>query len=82
MWTTIGKQCFDCEEKNLDSEFLESATSALRALTQKLLDANAAEFLEIVFFKIYLIVSNVPVYQIHEKALYIKVNVFCVSSQQ
>ena len=46
-WTTIGKQCFDSEEANSNSEFLESATSALRAITQKLQDAKSAEFLKV-----------------------------------
>ena len=47
VWATIAKQCFDSGDQMSSDEFMESATSALRAITQKLQDAKAAEFLKV-----------------------------------
>ncbi len=47
VWTTIGKQCFESGDQINNNEFMESATSALRAITQKLQDAKAAAFLQV-----------------------------------
>ncbi len=55
-WATIGKQCFDSEEKISNNEFLESATSALRAITQKLQDSKSAGFLQVFDDLLFLIV--------------------------
>ena len=53
VWATIGKQCFDSGDEILNAEFMESSTSALRAITQKLQDAKAADFLKVKFFSIF-----------------------------
>ena len=44
-WATIGKTCFESNDQMSDNDFMESATSALRAITQKLQDSNAGGFL-------------------------------------
>ena len=46
-WATIGKTCFESNDQMSDNDFMESATSALRAITQKLQDSNAGGFLQV-----------------------------------